>query len=245
MLETLTHFFDGPFTSQDFALVGVLIFLEGILSVDNALVLAVLARDLPKEQQKKALTYGLVGAFVFRFIALALVTFLVKWRWVKFVGGGYLIYLAVAHLLFNKKDGDDATQSSKKKRGFWATVAVIELTDIAFALDSILAAVALTNKLWVIYLGGILGIILMRVAAGAFIKLLDKFPRLEQTAYMLVFIIGGKVILEASDIGLNFHSVSSVEFWVFWASMATCIAYGVLPKTRRTKHATDSLIEKS
>lgn len=245
MLETLLHFFDGPITSQDFAMIGVLVFLEGILSVDNALVLAVLARDLPKEQQKKALTYGIVGAFVFRFIALALVTFLVKWRWVKFVGGGYLIYLAVAHLFFNKKDGDDAASAGKKKRGFWATVAVIELTDIAFALDSILAAVALTNKLWVIYLGGILGIILMRVAAGAFIKLLDKFPRLEQTAYMLVFIIGGKVILEAADLGLNFHSVTSVEFWVFWASMATCIAYGVLPKTRRKKHATDSLVEKS
>ncbi|RYZ63021.1 MAG: DUF475 domain-containing protein, partial [Proteobacteria bacterium] len=194
------------------------------------LVLAVLARDLPKQEQKKALTYGLAGAFVFRFIALALVTYLVKWQWVKFVGGGYLIYLSANHLLFNKKGDEEEGRVSKQKRGFWATVALIELTDVAFALDSILAAVALTQKLWVIYLGGIMGIILMRVAAGFFIKMLDKFPRLEQTAYMLVFIIGTKVILEASKLGLDFHSVSSPAFWVFWALMLVCIIYGVLPK---------------
>src|SRR5688500_11415868 len=108
------------FHSNDLFLIGVLVFLEGILSVDNALVLAVLAKHLPKDQQKRALTYGLLGAFVFRLIALALVTYLVKWTWVKYVGGGYLIYIAVKHIFFSPKNED--MELKVKGAGFWRTV---------------------------------------------------------------------------------------------------------------------------
>ncbi|HYO24071.1 MAG TPA: hypothetical protein VEQ85_03900 [Lacipirellulaceae bacterium] len=78
----------------DFGLVGLLILLEGILSVDNALVLGMLAKRLPKHERQQALTYGLIGAFVFRFLAIAVATFLLRWTWVKLVGGGYLAYIA-------------------------------------------------------------------------------------------------------------------------------------------------------
>ena len=217
-------------TSHDFFLVGVLIFLEGILSVDNALVLAILAKHLPKDQQKRALTYGLIGAFVFRFIALAMVTYLTKWTWIKFVGGGYLVYIAVKNLFFANPQADGQTDEGVPM-SFWKTVLVIELTDIAFAVDSILAAVALTDKLWVIYTGGILGIILMRFAATQFIGLIEKFPKLEKTAYLLVFVIGLKVIIEGLRLpGVNFHSPSEASFWIFWAIMAGCIGYGFIPK---------------
>ncbi|MBS1962956.1 MAG: hypothetical protein JST04_12125 [Bdellovibrionales bacterium] len=215
-------------TSNDLFLVGLLAFLEGILSVDNALVLAILAKHLPKEEQKKALSYGLIGAFVFRFIALAMVSFLVKWTWVKFVGGGYLLYIAVKHLFFAAKDED---AHAKKGATFWQTVIAIELTDIAFALDSILAGIALTPKIWIVFTGGILGVVMMRFAASAFIKLIEKFPGLEKAAYLLVMIIGVKVIVEACDFpGVDFHSPSAVSFWVFWGLMAAGIAYGFLAK---------------
>ena len=90
----------------DLAIVGLLVLLEGALSIDNALVLGLLAKRLPKEQQKKALTYGLVGAFAFRFIAVFMATLLLKWRVVKLLGGGYLVYIAVKHMFFEA--GDDA-----------------------------------------------------------------------------------------------------------------------------------------
>lgn len=214
-------------TSNDLALIGLLVFLEGILSVDNALVLAILAKHLPRTEQKKALTYGLLGAFFFRFVALALVKYLTKWTWVKYAGGAYLIYIAVKHLFF--KSSDDDVSGKTAGASFWKTVAVIELTDVAFAVDSILAGIALTPKLWIVFTGGVLGIVLMRVAASAFIRLIEKFPRLEKTAYLLVLIIGAKVIVEALHLpGVEFHSPRAVSFWVFWGLMAAGLAYGFI-----------------
>jgi YkoY family integral membrane protein len=212
-------------TPQDLVIVGFLVFLEGILSIDNALVLAMLARHLPPEQRKKALTYGLVGAVFFRLIALSLTTYLLRWTWVKFVGGGYLVFIALKHFL--KGEADPHAPKSAAKVGFWHTVILIELTDIAFAVDSILAAVALSNKFWVVFTGGFLGVVAMRFAATQFIKLLDRFPGFETTAYLLVLLIGLKVILEGLRLpGIDFHSPSHVAFWVFWAMMAICIALG-------------------
>ena len=217
-------------TSADLVTILFLIFLEGILSLDNALVLAVLARDLPEKEQKKALTYGLVGAVVFRLIALAMVTQLLAWNWVKFVGGGYLLFLAARHFLVDTQDTAKA-EKQKKKRNFWTVVALIELTDIAFALDSILAAVSLSNKFWVVFTGGILGVVMMRFAASMFIVLLNKFPNFENTAYLLVFIIGIKVILEGLRLpGVDFHHASAPSFWIFWGLMFACVLYGFMPK---------------
>lgn len=217
-------------TSNDLFLILLLVFLEGILSVDNALVLAILAKHLPKKEQQKALTYGLVGAFVFRFISLFMVTYLTKWVWVKFIGGGYLVFIAVKNLFFASKK-DDGFEN--KTTSFWKTVVLIELTDIAFAVDSILAAVALTPKLWVVFTGGVLGIIMMRFAASTFIKVIDKYPQLEKTAYLLVLTIGTKVIIEGLHLpGVDFHSPTAPAFWIFWCIMALCISYGFIKKKK-------------
>jgi YkoY family integral membrane protein len=207
----------------DLGVVGLLILLEGVLSIDNALVLGLLAKRLPKSQQRRALTYGLVGAFVFRIVAISTASFLLRWRIVKLLGGGYLVYIALKHLLFESReqvageitvgpDGEpmlvDAdtgaaltpseedieinertpipqsavAAATRNYARFWPTVVIIELTDIAFAVDSILAAIALVGsppadhppdaphpKLWVVILGGLLGVILMRFAAVFFI----------------------------------------------------------------------------
>jgi YkoY family integral membrane protein len=199
-------------------------------------VLAILAKHLPEAQRKKALTYGLVGAFFFRLLALSMVTALVAWTWVKFVGGGYLLYIGVKNLVFG--ENKDELGEKSLGRSFWKTVLAIELTDIAFAVDSILAGVALTNKLWVVFTGGVLGIVMMRFAASAFIKIIEKFPQLEKTAYLLVIVIGVKVIVEGFHFeGVNFHSPSSAPFWIFWSSMAICIAYGFRTKAGKPVEA--------
>jgi YkoY family integral membrane protein len=191
-----------------------------------------LARGLPEKMQKKALTYGLAGAVIFRLAALTLVSSLLAWNWVKFVGGGYLLFLSVKHFFLTKKEEKEEEELKKHATAaqFWKVVILIELTDIAFAVDSILAAVALSNKFWVVFAGGIMGVLMMRVAASLFIKLLNKYPNFENTAYLLVMVIGVKVIVEGLRIdGLDFHHSSSPTFWAFWAIMAACVAYGFVP----------------
>ncbi|MEK6705583.1 MAG: hypothetical protein AAB116_01760 [Candidatus Poribacteria bacterium] len=208
-------------------LISFLIFLEGILSIDNAVVMAIMVKHLPKDQQRKALTYGLVGALVFRFIALATAAFLIKWRWLKFIGGGYLILIALKHLLGNKDSSHEET-ATVKKASFWKTVVMIELMDIVFAIDSILAAVALSPNFWIVFTGGMIGVICIRFAASYFVKLLSVFPAFEKTAYILVLIIGVKLGIEGFHIpGIDFSSASSPAFWIFWISMALSVLYGI------------------
>jgi YkoY family integral membrane protein len=215
------------FEISDFATIGVLIFLEGILSIDNALVLAIIARGVKPQLQKKVLTYGLVGAVVFRMTAIFFANTLIQYRWLKFVGGAYLLWLAVQYFFFTEEKED----REKVSRGFWATVLVVELTDIAFAVDSILAAVALTSRYWVIVTGGLIGTFMMRFAANQFIRLLNYYPNLERTAYLLITIVGAKVMLEGMSLqGVDFHSSGNVWFWVQWLSMAGVIAFGFKKK---------------
>lgn len=217
-------------SSQDIFLIFFLAFLEGILSIDNALVLALMAKHLPEKQQRKALTYGLIGSVVFRLISLGLVTQLMRWTWIKFVGGGYLLFISLRHLL-KREHADD--EQKAKPHGFWMTVLLIELMDIAFAVDSILAAVALSNKFWIVFTGGMMGVVLMRFAASVFLKLLHRFPNFETTAYLLILVIGSKLVIDGFHLpGIDFHSASSPAFWVFWGLMLGGLLYGFKPKSR-------------
>lgn len=253
--------FGQTFGYPDLAVIGLLIVLEGVLSIDNALVLGLLAKRLPKHQQKRALTYGLVGAFAFRVIAIGTASFLLKWHVVKLLGGGYLLYIALKHFWDAwKKKRDDAAMLAAGGTGadtivklakFWPTVLVIELTDIAFAVDSILAAIALVGqapvvngavisphpKLWVVITGGLLGVILMRFAAVIFIKLLERFPRFELAAYLLVAVIGVKLLVDyvgnnvlaaPGTHPVDFHSPGNAWFWGFWLAMAVSFAIGFM-----------------
>ncbi len=212
--------------------IGILVLLEGILSVDNALALAVIARGLPEQQQRRALTFGLVGAVVFRVLALMMAGFLMKWRWVKFVGGGYLVWLAIQHWRKKGADLHKGEGVAKAAASFWRVVLVIELTDIAFAADSILAAVAVSQKLWVVVVGGLIGLIMMRFAASVFIVLLKKFPAFENTAFLLVFGVGLKLLIQGFEIpGVDFHGGQSPAFWIFWGYVAVCLLLGFRRKT--------------
>ncbi len=277
--------------------VGMLVLLEGVLSVDNALVLGMLARRLPKHQQSRALTWGLAGAFFFRLLAIAFVGQLLKWHWAKLLGGLYLLYVAMKYFIFEARESADESivehadggptlvdantglplsaaseaaeleartivpvpdadetltteTGSKKYPNFWMTIISIELTDIAFAIDSIFAAMAFippmpkgASKLWVVFTGGFLGVILMRYAAVIFIKLLERFPRFEMASYLLVTVISGKLLVdyfvntpeyaEANPLHphrLDFHSPYDPAFWIFWIMMIAAFSVGFVPK---------------
>jgi YkoY family integral membrane protein len=205
------------FQPIDLLTIATLAVLEGILSVDNALVLAILVRTLPKHQQKKALAYGIVGAFAFRLLALLLAAYLMRLIVFKLVGGAYLLYLAMKHMFFFHKEEAHQPRTSVAS-SFWKTVLFVELTDIAFSIDSITTAVAMTNKLLIVWLGGILGIISLRMLSGVFIRLLEKLPKLEDLAYQLIFFIGIKLTLEA------FHV--EIELGAFWLMMGVIVILG-------------------
>jgi YkoY family integral membrane protein len=148
------------------------------------------------------------------------------------VGGGYLVALAAKHLIWGEKGTETENKKSAPTR-FWQVVILVELTDIAFAVDSILAAVAFSNKFWVVFTGGVLGIIMMRFAAQVFLKLLHRFPAFEDTAYILVLIIGIKLLVDGFHFeGVDFHSPASPAFWVFWGSMLLALISGFRPRKR-------------
>src|SRR5690606_32312375 len=104
MLLSMVDIFGQQFETPDLAVVALLVLLEGLLSIDNALVLGLLAKRLPKHEQAKALWYGLAGAFVFRVIAILLASVLLQWTTAKLLGGAYLVYIAVRHLFFESTE---------------------------------------------------------------------------------------------------------------------------------------------
>jgi YkoY family integral membrane protein len=184
----------------DLVTVALLVALEGLLSADNAMVLAVLVLGLPKRDQRKALQYGIVGAFVFRITAILLAVYLIRLQFVMLVGAAYLLWLPYSHFTGHE---DTAARRRPKKAvrwlgmsPFWSTVAKVELTDIVFAIDSILVAVAMSNKTWVILTGGILGIIAMRLVIGKLLALIQQYPALVDGAFIIILWVGIKLLLE-------------------------------------------------
>jgi YkoY family integral membrane protein len=202
----------------DLLTIALLIALEGLLSADNAMVLAVLVLGLPRKEQKKALQYGIIGAFVFRILAILAAAYLIQIRFVMLVGAAYLLWLPFSHFTAHA----DATERRKPRKAvawlgltaFWATVVRVELTDIVFAIDSILVAVAMSNKLWVIITGGILGVIAMRLVIGQMLVLVNRYPPLVDGAFIIIAWVGIKLLME------YFHSIGWVPFEIpKWLSL--------------------------
>ncbi|GIO84929.1 hypothetical protein J25TS5_18610 [Paenibacillus faecis] len=223
----------------------ILIGLEGLLSADNALVLAVIAKHLSVEQRKRAINYGILMAFVFRFAALFAISFIANVWQVQAIGAIYLLYLGLKHIINARKSKDpeplhaEAAEPPASK-GFWPTVGKIAFADLAFAIDSILAAVALAlglpdsplgefggmdgGQFIVIVLGGIAGLILIKFAATWFVKLLEQRPSLETTAYAIVAWVGVKLTV----ITLAHEDIAILDPHFPHSTSWTLIFYGVL-----------------
>lgn len=210
IMNTYAQFFDLNMWVEvltnpvSYGLIFSLVILEGLLSADNALVLAVMVKHLPDEKRKKALFYGLLGAYAFRFIAIGLGMFLIKLWWIKLLGAAYLAWLSIKFFIdkykgLNEEDEAEGVNTQglvfRMFGVFWGTVAMVELMDIAFSVDSVLASFGVSEEVWVLLLGGMLGILMMRGIAGVFLKLLERVPEFEVTAYILILIIALKMLL--------------------------------------------------
>ena len=197
-----------------------LIFLEGILSIDNAAVIGALVTPLPDDkrvewphilqgfgkwlhpvlgnQRMAALRVGLLGAYLGRGVMLFMTSFLINNSWIKLIGAAYLIHLAFENLGDmtggGSEEGDDLQPI--RSRAFWATVLTVETMDLIFSIDNVVAAVSLSDKIWVVMIGVAIGILTMRFAAGIFSYAVLREPILKQAAYVLVLSIGIELILE-------------------------------------------------
>jgi YkoY family integral membrane protein len=187
-----------------------LIIIEGLLSVDNALAIAAMASHLPGKQKYWALRVGIIGAYVFRGLALLLAQFIIENPWLKLLGAAYLIHLMAHHFATRHKTlaAEAAIAEAEAKgeavaavgkvvqRGFWGTVASIELMDLSLGVDNVVAAVALSDQFWVVCTGVFIGILALRFVAGHCIKLIEKFPVLEHTAFLLIGFVGFILVFE-------------------------------------------------
>ncbi len=210
------------FSLVDFPIILILLFIEIIFSADNVSVLALIINKLPSKNRRQALFYGLASGLILRGVIIVFVSYVIDILFIQIIGGLYLMYLAIEHSIkFRKK-----IESQKNTITFWKCVFLVEITDILFAIDSILAAFAIIliyyplnmikYKLWMIYVGGALTIIIMRFMANTFIKLINNCPKCEQVIFVIVGWIGLKLIVEGSSMFfVNEHLQYIIDF-VFW-----------------------------
>jgi YkoY family integral membrane protein len=185
---------------SDLLTVGLLVVLEGLLSADNALVVAVMILGLPRREQKMALQYGLLGAFAFRILATLLAVYLIRLAWVKLLGGLYLLYLTYQHF-FRSGDAEQRSKPRPAKpwmglSALWGTILKVELVNVAFSVDSILVAVAMSSKTWVVMTGGLLGIVAMRIVISQLLVIVRRYPTLVDGAFVIIALVGGKLLIE-------------------------------------------------
>jgi len=223
-----------------------LIFLEGILSIDNAAVIGALVSPLPDDkhvewpkalqrfgewlhpvlgnQRIAALRVGLLGAYVGRGLMLFLTSFIIHNSWIKLLGAAYLIHLAFDNLEDRSGGGGEDDEQIKpiKVQTFWATVLTVETMDLIFSIDNVVAAVSLSDKLWVVMLGVAIGILTMRFAAGVFSYAVQREPILQQAAYVLVLNIGIELTLQQV---WHVEIPDMVRFGISVATIVLAIAY--------------------
>ncbi|MDX2195967.1 MAG: DUF475 domain-containing protein [Cytophagales bacterium] len=205
----LKYFGEDPVTAL--LIVFDLFLIESLLSVDNAAVLATMVMDLPKKVRGRALQFGIIGAYVFRGLCLLFASYLVKVLWLKALGGLYLLWITIDHFRKQRaaekeaENGEEITKDdnwlfrlTKGSIGiFWSTVILVEIMDLAFSIDNIFAAVAISPNIWLICIGVFIGILAMRFVAQSFVQLMEKFPFLENMAFFVIGILGFKLLLSS------------------------------------------------
>ncbi|MCI7715470.1 MAG: hypothetical protein SPG62_02775 [Lactobacillus johnsonii] len=231
-------------SGQDWMMILTLILMECLLSVDNAVVLAAQTQVLPtKDEQRKSLVYGLWGAYLFRFIVIGIGTYLINFWEIKLLGGLYLLYLVykyfydVRHpeLVAKKEEAkkEEAKKENHKKKNskkrkhhlslFWRTVISIESMDIVFSIDSVLAALAMSNNPVVVLVGGMIGILCMRGVAEIIIKLMEIIPELQTMAYVLISIIAIKLLISLPP--LNFKLPDAIFAGIVFGTVILTIIF--------------------
>ncbi len=207
------------FAPPDLFRLFTLTFLEIALSIDNGLALALIVRPLPAPLKKKALLYGVSSAFALRAIGVLFAAYFIDFFLIQILGSLYLLYFSI--IFFVRKQRKK--ERSNKHLPLWKAIILVELTDFVFAIDSILAGLALIgvhsnappvfSKIWIIYFGGIIGIIAVRFASKPLTRLIDWFPGFEVGAHLMVGWVGLKLFFSAY---LQMHQIYIFGFERFF-----------------------------
>ena len=186
--------------SEILTLLPILISLEILLSADNAVALASLSKSLKNSTDRtNALNIGITISLLFRILLILLSSFLLKFLFIRIFAGLYLIYLFFSNVILkNKKINTSLTDDlshTNKNFDFLKVVALLSITDLAFSIDSITTAVAISDQYILIVIGALIGVIALRFTSEIFLRLLEYFIRLEMAGYIAILIIGVKLIL--------------------------------------------------
>lgn len=230
----------GPDLAEAVPVIISLIVIEGLLSVDNALAIAAMASHLPEKQKFKALKYGIIGAYFFRGLCLAFAAWIIENPWLKIGGAAYLVYLMCEHFTGAGDEDNSGLPDPPDQRGFFATIVAIEFMDLSLSVDNVVAAVAMSPKLWVVCTGVFIGILALRFVAGACIRLIEKFPILADTAFILIGYVGGILVYEllsnpAASMQIfpgPVHVTAAQKFIGIVLILAVSIAYSKVPAIR-------------
>ncbi len=194
MLQNIVDYFSDAGVEIYFILI-ILVVLEAVLSADNAIALAAIAKSIKEPKlQRQALDVGLVGAYVLRITLIFVATWVVKYWQFELLGAIYLLWL-----VFNYFFSSDDSQEEENSLGFksiWQVIPTIAITDLAFSLDSITSAIAITEETWLIIAGGTIGIVILRFLAGLFIRWLQEYTYLEDAGFITVGFVGFRLLLK-------------------------------------------------
>lgn len=205
-------------------LLPVLIALEAVLSADNAIALAAIAQGLDSEKlQKQALNVGLVVAFALRILLILTASWVLNFWQFEVAGAAYLLWLVYQH--FTSDTDAENHHHGPRFEGLWQAIPTIALTDLAFSLDSVTTAIALSHDVWVVLLGGTIGIITLRFMAQLFIRWLDEYEYLEDAGFVTVALVGLRLLVRV----LNPEWVPPQ--WIMVGLIASIFAWGFSRKT--------------
>ncbi len=239
MLDQISDYLHFHFSVEALVVLGILILLEAVLSADNAIALAAIAQELEdKKLQTQALNIGLVVAYVLR-IGLLLTATWVQQLWqFELLGAAYLLWLVFQH--FRPKDSkEDDGKPSSNYNSLWQVIPVIALTDLAFSLDSVTTAIAVSNETWLVLTGATIGIITLRFLAGLFIQWLDEFVYLEDAGYITVALVGLRLFLKVVN-----DTLVPPE-WAMIAAICLILAWGFSKRTLQEISETAEETEKA
>ncbi|MBD2121500.1 TerC family protein [Trichocoleus sp. FACHB-262] len=201
MLEQVTNTVGMAFSPNTLGVLLALVALETVLSADNAVALAALVQPLPDpKHQQQALNWGLAGAFILRIALLFTATWVIRFWQIELAGALYLLWLVGKHFwtkfsissAFNHPSTEPPVSGS-----LWQLIALIALTDLAFSLDSVTTAIAISDNTWIVLTGCIIGILTLRFLAGLFVQWLERFTYLQDAAYLTVLGVGLRLLCKA------------------------------------------------
>ncbi|MBG1260351.1 TerC family protein [Nostoc commune] len=195
MLDQIFNYLDFHFSVEAPIVLLILVLLEALLSADNAIALAAIARGLEdKELERKALNFGLVVAYVLRITLILTATWVQKFWQFELLGAAYLLWLVFQH--FTSEEANDDHHHGPRFNSLLQAIPVIAFTDLAFSLDSVTTAIAVSQEKWLVLTGATIGIITLRFMAGLFIRWLDEYENLEDAGYVTVALVGLRLLLK-------------------------------------------------